>query len=239
MTPRALLALLAAAVLSAPLAAQTVDFDRGADASALLDAAREQAKTAPSSMEAGFVTYSGGIRAVADSRDVTLAPGQKESAYVEMESTIYQTVCETPYPPYSGTVCRDEVMTREPRRFKLVLSAPFPAAWGRQTFRILLDASRRPSLRVTALDKAHAWTFKLPEIYEDVLTVAPAGAGASAVRASFSTDAAAATLCTLRDIVREMCVYSCSDGREIRRPMTPSDPDGPPAIACPQVLIPF
>jgi len=55
----------------------------------------------------------------------------------------------------------------------------------------------------------------------------------------FTAAAAAATtagltVCTLKDIVKDQCVYSCPDGRTITKPVAE-----PPALACPQVLIPF
>lgn len=52
---------------------------------------------------------------------------------------------------------------------------------------------------------------------------------------------AKATLCRLRTIEKDQCVYSCNDGSERRTSVREPDPWRPnePVIACPQVLIPF
>ena len=162
--------LFAALCLAAPLAAQTIEFDQKVDIAPVLETARQQSKAMPSMNALSTI---GNIWTVPDSKDVTLAPGQTESAYVDMISTMYEDVCENPFPPYSGPICHQQVMSKEPRRFKLVLAAPIPAAWGPQTFHIRLDVMRRPTLSIAAADRTHAWEFKLPEIYEDVLLVKP------------------------------------------------------------------
>ncbi|MCX5795262.1 MAG: hypothetical protein NTY77_07210 [Elusimicrobia bacterium] len=226
-----LFAAAAALALAAPLAAGAVDFDQTIDVTAVLSQARQVTQDMPSAVAMASI---GNIWTVADTKEVTLAPGQKESAYLDMQSTTYKDVCENPFPPYTGPICRQEVMFRDVRRFKLVLAAPIPEAWGKQTFRLRDDMMRRPTLSIEALDRTHAWEYKLPEIYEDVLLVKPLPA---ASKAAFQ--AASLTVCTLRDIVKDQCVYSCPDGREIHRPVTPQDPNGYPTIACPQVLIPF
>ncbi|MCX5788738.1 MAG: hypothetical protein NTX64_09590 [Elusimicrobia bacterium] len=156
--------------LAAPLAAQTIDFDQKVNIASVLETVRQQSKAMPSMNALSTI---GNIWTVPDSKDVTLAPGQKESAYLDMVSTMYEDVCENPFPPYSGPICHPQVMSKEPRRFKLVLAGPIPASWGAQTFRIRLDVMRRPTLSVTALDRSHTWEYKLPEIYEDVLLVKP------------------------------------------------------------------
>ena len=117
-------------------------------------------------------SYTGDIWATTDSQEVTLAPGQKESASVSLQSTLYRQVCENPT-PWTGPICHYEVMDREVRSFKIVLAEPFPAAWGAQTFRLRLNAMFKPALTVEARDRAHAWQYKLPESYEDVLVVKP------------------------------------------------------------------
>ena len=221
MKTRSIIALLGALCLAAPLAAQAIDFDQNIEVTPVLDAARRQSKE----MKPVAASSIGNIWNVPETKNVTLAPGQTESAYIETDATIYQDVCENPFPPYTGPICRREVMTREPRRFKLVLAAPIPAAWGPQTFRITADMMRRPTLSVAALDKTHAWQYKIPEFYEDVLLVTPV----VATQASFQ--AASLTFCTLKDIVKDQCVYT--------KPINPPNPDGTPVIACPQVLIPF
>ncbi|TPW20484.1 MAG: hypothetical protein FD126_1636 [Elusimicrobia bacterium] len=52
---------------------------------------------------------------------------------------------------------------------------------------------------------------------------------------------AKATMCTLRTIEKDECVYSCNDGSERRTAVRAPDPWDPrgPVIACPQVLFPF
>ena len=52
---------------------------------------------------------------------------------------------------------------------------------------------------------------------------------------------AMATLCTLRTIEKDQCVYACRDGREYRTRVRENDPWDPrgPVIACPQVVVPF
>ena len=50
-----------------------------------------------------------------------------------------------------------------------------------------------------------------------------------------------ATLCFLRRVEKDQCVYACRNGREYRSPVRlpePGDRDTP-VIACPQVVIPF
>ncbi|MDD5630118.1 MAG: hypothetical protein PHU21_13705 [Elusimicrobia bacterium] len=163
-------AIFAAAVLAAPLSAGAVDFDQKIDVGAVLDQARQVTKDMPSPVAMSTI---GNIWTVTDTKEAVLAPGQKESAYLEMESTTYKDVCENPFPPYTGPICHREVMFRDVRRFKLVLTEPIPEAWGKQTFRLRLDMMRRPTLSITALDSSHAWQYKLPEIYEDVLLVTP------------------------------------------------------------------
>ena len=231
------------AVLAAASFAAPVDFDQNLDVSALLTAARQQTQDM-SSASPRLASTIGNIWTVTDDKKVTLQPGQAESAYLDMDSTMYKDVCENPFPPYTGPICRREPMFRDVRRFKLVLAAPIPEAWGAQTFHIRLDVSRRPTISIAAQDRTHAWQYKLPEIYEDVLMVTPltapqgvATSEAAAKAAGLQT--AALTMCTLRDIVKDQCVYACNDGREIHRPVSQPNPDGTPTIACPQVLFPF
>ena len=170
MTLRMLGALFVVLTLFVPTLVGAVDFDRKIDAAAVVGEARKEAALMPSATAASSI---GNIWTVVDTKEVALAPGQKESAYLEMQSTTYKQVCENPFPPYGGAICRDEVMFRDVLRFKLVLAEHIPAAWGKQTFRLRLDSGRRPALSIAALDRSHAWRFKLPEINEDVLVVTP------------------------------------------------------------------
>lgn len=161
MTLRSTVSILASAlVLASPISAKPVNFDEGIDARAALAAARAQ----PS-----------GIWTQIDEKQVWLAPGQNESAEVTLVSTAYRQVCE-PTSPWTGPVCRDEIMFRETRRLKLVTAEPLPAEWGAQGFLLRLDVLRRPSLRIEALDPRRAYTYKLPEIGENILVVRPLAA---------------------------------------------------------------
>ncbi len=220
--------LLAVLLLSSPLAAEPIDFDRALDPRAVLSAAREATGSMP---PVRAVAFSGGIRTVIDSQEITLEPGQTESAYIWMTSTAYRESCENTG-PWTGPICREEVMFRDVRRFKIVVTSVIPSSWGRQTFRLRLDVLRRPSLMIEAGDRAHSWEYVLPEIYEDVLKVRP-------VLAAAAFTPAALTVCTLRGIERDQCVYSCRDGREIRRSVASPGNDGLPTLACPQIIIPF
>jgi hypothetical protein len=222
--------LLAVLLLSSPLAAEPVDFDRALDPGAVLSAAREAAGKMPS---VRAVAFSGGIRTVTDSQEISLEPGQTESAYLWMTSTAYRESCENTG-PWTGPICREEVMFRDVRRFKVVMVAAIPSAWGRQTFRLRLDVLRRPSLTIEASDRSHSWEYVLPEIYEDVLKVRPVLAAPAAAFLPASL-----TICSLRGIERDQCVYSCRDGREIRRSVAVPGNDGLPTLACPQIIIPF
>ncbi|MEE8424805.1 MAG: hypothetical protein V3S11_03200 [Elusimicrobiota bacterium] len=49
------------------------------------------------------------------------------------------------------------------------------------------------------------------------------------------------TVCRLKTIEGDDCVYSCSDGSSHRQPAAEPDPFDPdrPVIACPQIVIPF
>lgn len=71
--------------------------------------------------------------------------------------------------------------------------------------------------------------------------VADGPTAAAAVPAAATVTLAKATLCTLRTIEKDQCVYSCRDGREYRSPVRQPDPWRPndPVIACPQVVFPF
>lgn len=222
--------LLAALLLRSPLAAEPIDFDRALDPGAVLSDAREAAgKMAP----VRSVAFSGGMRTVTDSQEISIEPGQAESAYIWMTSTAYRESCENTG-PWTGPICREEVLFRDVRRFKIVMVAAIPSSWGRQTFRLRLDVLRRPSLTIVADDRSHSWDYVIPEIYEDVLKVRPVLAAPAAALAP-----AALTICTLRAIERDQCVYSCRDGREIRRSVSAPGSDGMPTLACPQIIIPF
>ncbi|MDE2292054.1 MAG: hypothetical protein KGL53_08220, partial [Elusimicrobia bacterium] len=51
---------------------------------------------------------------------------------------------------------------------------------------------------------------------------------------------ASATVCFLRGIEKDECVYSCRDGRTYSTPVSEPEPGQPgPVIACPQVVMPF
>lgn len=214
-----LILLLAPLLLSVSHAAEPVDFDGALDLGAVLREARRAAVGMPAARGAAVA---GGIRVVTDSKELFLEPGLSQSAYVTMESTAYREVCDNDG-PWTGPNCRDEVMFRETRRFKLVSDTPIPLEWGRQTFRVRLDVSSRPSLRIESVDLSRSWEYVLPELGEDILKIKPASNK---------------TVCTLRGIERDQCVYSCPDGREIRRPIAEPGNDDTPTIACPQILIP-
>jgi hypothetical protein len=66
-------------------------------------------------------------------------------------------------------------------------------------------------------------------------------ASAAAAPAPTPVQLAKATLCTLRAIEGDDCVYACRDGREYRSPVRQPDPWRPnePVLACPQVVFPF
>lgn len=74
-----------------------------------------------------------------------------------------------------------------------------------------------------------------------VADAAPAADLSAAPAASAPLLAKGLTMCTLRTIEKDQCVYSCRDGREHRTPVRESDPWRPnePVIACPQVVFPF
>ena len=118
------LPVLAAILFSSPLAAEPLDFDRALDPRAVLSAAREATGSMP---PVRAVAFSGGIRTVIDSQEITLEPGQTESAYIWMTSTAYRESCENTG-PWTGPICREEVMFRDVRRFKIVVTSVIPSS---------------------------------------------------------------------------------------------------------------
>lgn len=91
-------------------------------------------------------------------------------------------------------------------------------------------------------EKTSPIDFEGYKLLLELYFVADGGAApAAAAAATAPVQLAKATLCTLRTIERDQCVYACRDGREYRTPVRQPDPWRPnePVIACPQVVFPF
>lgn len=155
-----------AALIAAPAAAQGVAFDQGVRVAPVLQAARAAVK--PAVRAADSV---GDMWTTTDDKTVVVKPGEKQSAYVDMNSDTYQDKCTTPS-PWTGPICHPEVLFSDARHFKLVMTTPIPASWGAVTFRIHLDLMNRPDITIKA-DGAHKFTYVLPGEYQDTLTVTP------------------------------------------------------------------
>lgn len=147
----------------------------------------------------------------------------------DIDASVYAkaglTVVQTPQPwltvyigPEAGYVSM-AAATKERAAEKLAERGKFLAEQG---LRVI-------ETRVTPVDEAD---FKF--VVELYWVTAPEGAmlseGAEAM----------ATVCLLRRVEKDECVYRCRDGREVREPARAPEPGDPgPVRACPQVIVPF
>jgi hypothetical protein len=196
-----------------------LDFDRGLDVRSIVSDLRARP---PEIRVAG--TFISDVQSFPCRKEVVLKAGEEATPFVELESAVYNTVCESSPSPWVSPFCRREAVLKISRRVRVVLSEPRPEEWGDETFHLTLDVMRRPELSVESANSAHHYSFQAPgELSEDILaTPLPA------VRKPSGP-------CLLRSIEDDRCVYRCSDGSYLRRPVAA----GEGSLLCPQVYIPI